>query len=230
MDDSIIEAARKLFCFHSSKRCIDGTDSIVAFGSYDSRVAEYAAKRFKQTGCKVLICSGKEGNWTRGKLDTSEAAWFGSIALKLGVQDTFIYIEDKATNISENIIYSVAIAKELGRKSISFITKPQTILRVWATASNMQLDIKWFVDSPEFSFDHEVSFNKNLNRFFSEMVGDLVRMQIYPKLGYQVEISIPDEVNSANKLLIREGFIDHLPSQYVFKEKERINFRVNNIS
>lgn len=38
------------------------------------------------------------------------------------------------------------------------------------------------------------------------MVGDLIRIKEYPKLGFQIEQDIPDNVWEAGKELIKYGF------------------------
>jgi len=42
------------------------------------------------------------------------------------------------------------------------------------------------------------------------MTGDLQRIIEYPKLGYQAEIELPEEVLESYEYLIAEGFDSHL--------------------
>ncbi len=46
------------------------------------------------------------------------------------------------------------------------------------------------------------------------MVGDLERIREYPKLGFQVEQDIPEEVWQAFERLIEAGYDKHLLSKF----------------
>ena len=58
---------------------------ILGLGSYDLRVAKYAADLYLQNYASKVIFSGNAGNWTIGRWDKSEAEIFKEHAISYGV-------------------------------------------------------------------------------------------------------------------------------------------------
>lgn len=46
-----------------------------------------------------------------------------------------------------------------------------------------------------------------------KLVGDLHRIKMYPKLGYQINQDIPDDIEMAYQKLISLGYTHHLLSE-----------------
>jgi hypothetical protein len=66
-----------------------------------------------------------------------------------------------------------------------------------------------FITSPNISFreQYEHGIRENL---IHEMVGDVQRMTVYPRLGFQIPQEIPEIVSSAYEQLVRLGYDQHL--------------------
>ncbi|MEK7122783.1 MAG: YdcF family protein, partial [Patescibacteria group bacterium] len=82
-------------------------DCILVMGSYDRRVGEYAADLFLNGCAPLLVCSGggmrKESKERFGK---TEGETFADIALRAGVPEGNIVVENKAHNTRENVEFS----------------------------------------------------------------------------------------------------------------------------
>ncbi len=67
--------------------------------------------------------------------------------------------------------------------------------------------MKIYVTSPSLSYEEyfttDTVFKK---RFINVMVGDLLRIKEYPKLGFQIKQNIPEDVWQAGQELIKLGF------------------------
>ncbi len=184
------------------------TEIIVVCCSYDLRVCDYACSLLNKTGAKKLIFTGNRGNWTDNLWSNTEAQVFRERAIKNGINPDKIEVEERATNIGENINFSKELFKD--NETITFISKPNTILRVKLSIPIHLQDHDSYVSSPKFNFPEDVSNVVGLYGIINEMVGDIQRILEYPRLGFQVEHSFPMEVLEAFNFLIEKGFTSHL--------------------
>ncbi len=184
-------------------------DAIVCLGSYDLRVAAYAADLAIVCPASRLLVTGSYGNWTRGVFDAPEAEVFARVMQERGVPADRILIEPNATNVGENIAFSRDL---LGRdtQSAAFVTKPQTQMRVRATIPIHWPGLQASVLAPPLTVEDYQSTQGDLAALPNEMVGDLQRMLAYPELGFQVTTPIPDEILNAFEALKAAGFTEHL--------------------
>ena len=203
--------AQLLWHYHHLNLPIQRSDCIIGLGSYDLRVAERCAELYKDNWAPFIIFSGHEGNWTRGLWHESEAQIFARHAIAKGVPESKIKLERQATNIGENIRFSKALLSLEGitPKSVTIVTKPSTERRVFATCPLQWPEMKVFITSPQIDF-HEQRENGSQDRLIDEMVGDIQRMMVYPKLGFQIPQHIPDDVWTAYEKLVSLGFVGHL--------------------
>jgi hypothetical protein len=204
-------AAQLLFAFHATPDPSAAADLIVCLGSYDTRVAARAADLAAHHPAAPVIVTGHSGNWTRGRIATTEAEAFAAVILEHGVSPARIVLEPRATNIGENIGFSRALAEEAGWRvaSVVFVTKPQTILRVRHTVPVRWPGIAAQVDAPRLGFRDYVTDPAFLHRLVNEMVGDVDRLIAYPRLGFQTPCAVPAPVRSACDLLKANGFDGH---------------------
>ena len=63
---------------------------------------------------------------------------------------------------------------------------------------------------PEHSFDEQPTAEHSLDELIHEMVGDVQRMMVYPRLGYQAPQETPPEVLVAFEELKARGYTRHL--------------------
>lgn len=203
------QAARILWNFHRVYDELEPADAIVGLGSYDLRVAERCADLYKAGLSLQVIFTGAWGNWTKDLFHGSEAVAFGRRAIESGVPSEAITLEERATNIGENLSFTSRLIPEA--VSVILVTKPQTQLRCKATVQKQWPGVRAITTAPQTAFEDQPTGVQNERGLFCEMVGDLERMMTYPARGFQVYVDIPDRVMSAFHTLRSAGFTDHLP-------------------
>lgn len=208
MDSETVKRASELWRYLSSFESVASTDAVVVCCSYDLRVCDYACDLLKRGIAERLVLSGNTGNWTRHIWRQAEAAVFRERALSNGVPVSAIMIEDKATNFGENISFSKRLLPDA--ESVLLVTKPAAVLRVLLTAKAQWSDVDVHVSCPPIRFPHEVSNVVGVLGVIDEMVGDIQRIQEYPKLGYQVPHELPEHIIGSWSYLLRQGFTRHL--------------------
>lgn len=205
----LAEAARILWAFHAVSEPLCPCDVIVGLGSYDPVVAEECAALLQAGFGKAIIFSGREGNWTAGKMERTEAEEFRRIALGKGVAAEKIILEKEATNIGGNITLSQEIIEARAWKSAIFVTKPQTMRRVRLTLDRHGRLEKSVVHAPDYAMEDFIR-KFGPEQLFNEMAGDLDRIIKYPALGFQAATTVPDNVLQAFETLKQCGFTKHL--------------------
>ena len=193
------------------------SDVIFCLCSHDTRVAERASTLMLTGRSKYLVFSGGFGKLTDGLFENSEAETFAQIALEAGVAEGRIIIEDKSTNTGENIrfTYELLEKKKITFYSMILVQKPYMERRTLATFLKQwpRKDVKICVTSPQISFEEYMNAGIiTKNDVINVMVGDMQRIREYPKLGFQVEQEIPNNVWSAFNELVNLGFDKHLIS------------------
>ncbi len=190
--------------FDAPKKC----DAIVVCCSYDLRVCDHACDLLKKGYAETLIISGESGNWTKHIWSESEAIIFRERAISNGIDTKKIILEQRATNFGENIRYSRALIPRA--KTVTFVSKPNSLLRVKLTAEAQWPEVTAYVTSPNIEFPNDISNIVGILGVINEMVGDIQRIQQYPKMGYQAPHKLPETILSAWHYLITQGFTEHL--------------------
>jgi uncharacterized SAM-binding protein YcdF (DUF218 family) len=204
--------ARKLWDYHHTNQVPEKSDCILALGSHDLRVAERAAQLYLDGFAPLLILSGGLGNFTKDMWTEKEADKFAAIAIKRGVPETSILIENKSTNTGENILFTQKLLeeKELHPQSFIVVQKPCMERRSYATFKKHWPDKKLIVTSPQISLKEYPTEEISMEKVINIMVGDLQRIKIYPEKGFQIYQEIPEEVWNAYEKLVVLGFDKHL--------------------
>ena len=202
-------AARALWAFHSVSDTLSPADVIIGLGSYDLRVAHHAARLWQDGLAPRILFTGNRGNWTSDLFGGTEAEAFASAAKAQGVPQAAIELEPEARNIGENIRFAAALCPGITRAI--FITKPQTQLRCRATAQRQAPGITSLITAPPTPYEDQALPHHDRRALICEMVGDLARMAPYAAKGFQTEVPVPPEVQSAADTLIAAGYTDHLP-------------------
>jgi len=177
-------------------------------GSYDLRVCDHACELVNRGVAPRMLITGGSGNWTRHLWGDPEATVFAERARSHGLVDDQILLERRARNFAENIALSRAMFPAMTR--VTFVTKPNSIRRVYQTLPVQWPDIEPCVDAPSFEFPWGVSNVVGVFGLIDEMVGDLHRILVYPALGFQAPLTVPAGVLTAWDALIGEGFDRHL--------------------
>jgi hypothetical protein len=155
-----------------------------------------------------LVISGNVGNWTRHIYNEPEAQVFFRRAIKNGIREDQILLELEATNFGENVTLSKALIPQA--KTVTFVSKPNSLLRAKLTAEAQWPEITAYVSCPKIEFPDDVSNVIGIFGAINEMVGDIERIKKYPSLGFQKEHTFPTEIDEAWEYLMAEGFTEHL--------------------
>lgn len=205
---AVLDHAKQLWTWMSALRAREPSDAVVVCCSYDLRVCDYACDLIKQGLAPRLVLSGKTGNWTRFLWNEPEAHIFRDRALENGIDPDQIHLEDRSTHFGENIAFVRELMPQLQR--VTFVTKPNSILRVALTVPVQWPQVTACVDSPPFEFPREVSNIIGVFGVIHEMVGDVDRVLQYPSRGFQRPYPVPAPVLESWKALIAAGFNWHL--------------------
>jgi len=191
---------------------LERADCILALGSHDLRVAERAAELYLEGWAPLVIFSGGLGNFTKGMWTETEADQFAAIAIRMGVPEASVLVENKSTNTGENILFTQQLLaqKKLDPRSFVVVQKPYMERRSYATFKQHWPDKKLVVTSPQISFEDYPTEEIPLERVINIMVGDLQRIKYYPEKGFQVYQEIPADVWQALEQLVASGFDKHL--------------------
>ena len=135
--------------------------------------------------------------------------------IELGVPKNKIIIENKATNTGENIFFTKRLLEERGinPKKMIGVCKPYMGRRFYATFKKFWPGKKLIVTSPSISFENYANMEISKEVFINIMVGDLQRIKIYPKMGFQIFQKIPEDVWQAYEKLVKLGFNKHLAKE-----------------
>lgn len=204
--------AKKLWDYHHMNHPLEKADCILVLGSYDLRVADRAADLYLAGWAPLLIFSGGLGRLTKLVWTEPEADQLARIAIKRGVPEEAILVENKSTNTGENIQFTQQLLREKNMDPQTFllVQKPYMERRSYATFKNHLPDKKILVTSPQLSFEEYPTPEVPVEKVINSMVGDLQRIREYPSKGFQIFQEIPDEVWQSYEILVKSGFDKHL--------------------
>lgn len=210
------ELAQIVWDYMRYEQPLEKADIIIGLGSDDIRIAEYAADLYMRGyGSKLLFTGGLIEGVYQYFLEP-EAIAFQNRAIELGVPRDAIMVEDQAQNTGENITKSYRILSESGSlpEKIILVQKPFMLRRTYATfmkqwpakdkpkiiTTAIALTMDEYVQDPRYRFE----------RMLNVMIGDLQRIREYPKLGFQIEQDIPENVCQAYEELVSRGYTERL--------------------
>ncbi len=212
----IDQYAKIIWNYHLMHHEMEKADCIFVLGSNDPRVAERGAQLYLEGWAPVIAFSGGFGRLTDKLFDKPEARLFAEVAIKMGVPEDKIIIEDQSTNTGENVRFTREKLRSRGiiPQSIIAVQKPYMERRAYATIKKVWPEIKLLVTSPGLTFDEYCHQSPpdgmSFQELISVMVGDLDRIMVYPQLGYQIAQEVPRSVIEAYEKLVELGYTDHL--------------------
>jgi uncharacterized SAM-binding protein YcdF (DUF218 family) len=182
------EHARVLWDYHVITDPLDKADFVLALGSHDERVAVQAAALVLMQLSPLFVSAGGKGKVTGALWHGSEAERYGAIARKMGVSESAIVIEARSSPTGENITFVHDAFVERGETPTSgiLVSKPYMARRARATARKQWPSVAWRVYPPPFSYDAYPSPDVPEDRMINLLVGDLQRMWLFAKQGFQV--------------------------------------------
>ena len=208
MPTKTIENAAILWNYMSSFGGVHRSEAVVVCCSYDLRVCDYACELIESNVADRLVLTGNRGNWTRHLWSRPEAHVFRERAVQNGVSRDRILVEDRATNLGENVAFSRELLDTA--RAVTFVTKPATVLRLKLTVEAQWPEVEAHVSCPDIKFPADVSNAVGILGVINEMVGDVDRIRLYAERGYQVPHEFPARVMEAWTYLVQEGFTQHL--------------------
>jgi hypothetical protein len=215
VDAAVKSAARVLWDYHRLGQPIAHADLILGLGSYDPRVAEYAATLFLAGKAAWLLFTGgvvQPPERMRTRWNGVEAEVFREIALAQGVPPERILVETRSTNTGENFRFSDALLREhdIDVRHVLTVSKPFMERRALATG---QTQTQWghiAATSPPDTFEDFCFQRFDPAMAISDMVGDLQRLAVYPRQGFSEPQEIPAEVWDAFRFLVAQGYRERL--------------------
>ncbi|EMY69774.1 YdcF family protein [Leptospira vanthielii] len=207
-----LESANLIWNFLSIRDTFQKSDLIFVLCSHDLRVAKYAVDLYKQGLAKYILFSGGLNFFTKHIFPNSEAEAFANLAISENIPKEFIIIENKSSNTGENIQFSKQLLYSLNLKfeNIIAVQKPSMTLRIKLALDKQWPDGNFSIASPNYSLFDAPHSHSNLFMIINEIVGDLQRIIEYPKLGFQSDTIIPDQIILAYCQLIENGYNLHL--------------------
>lgn len=210
-----LKQAKMLWDYHKLNQPIEKKDVLLVLGSHDLRVAEYAAQLFYEGLAPTIIVSGGmahigdllETGWER-----TEAEEFADVMIKNGVPQERILLEKEARNTGDNFKLSRKMLENTGIpfNNVLVLTKPYMERRAYATGKAQWPNVDITVTSPPIDFEQYIKDSIDPEAQINIMVGDLNRIIEYPKLGYQIEQIVPENVLAAYEALQTAGYNRHL--------------------
>ena len=205
-----------LWNYHKLNQKIKKCDLILGFGSHDLNVAKRCAELFLNGYGDMIIFTGGFGRITKDLWHMTEAEKFAQVAIKMGVPKDKIIIENQSTNTGENISNTKKLLSALNLHPSSFliVDKPYRERRTFATLKKQWSEIDFIITSPKSTYEEYCNFYSHgeisKDEFISIMVGDLQRIDLYGKNGFQIKQEIPNKVWNAYNKLVSLNFDKHL--------------------
>ncbi len=209
---NVIELAQKIWDYHHLNHQLEKADCIMVLGSHDPRVAKRGARLYLDEWATLLIFSGGLGNLTVEVWDEPEADKFARIARNMGVPASHILIENKSTNTGENVHFTRNLLTKQGHNPQKFILvqKPYMERRTYATFRKVWPEKDIIATSPQIPFGVYPTAEISQDDVIHIMVGDLQRIKLYHKKGFQIYQEIPTDVWAAYETLVELGYTGNL--------------------
>ena len=186
-------------------------DLILALGSHDLRVADFAAALYRRGAAPLVVCAGGLGKITEELWTGSEGELFAERCEALGVPREHILVENRSRNTGENFTRTRELLGGLGLRPASGICvcKPYMNTRALATGRKQWPELSWSVGTPALSFEAYFPGGPPA-REIALMVGDLQRLRVYAQLGFQAPTEVPEAVWQAGQRLALDGYDDYV--------------------
>jgi len=215
MNEEVLRLARIIWDYHWVQQEAVPADVIIALGTNDLRVAEFAADLFLRSYGATLVCTGgvaHKGDLLETSWEKTEAEMYADVAIRRGVPRERILLETHATNTAENIRFArdMLSRREIRPRNIVLAVKPFMRRRVWATLSIEWPEIKATIASPQMTLDEYFTDELGPDKIINIMMGDLQRLWVYARKGWSVPQPLPAEVREAYLQLAALGFTKHL--------------------
>src|SRR3954453_23778680 len=156
--EEVLESARCVWEYHQLRHKPIPADLIIALGTNDLRVAEFAADLYLGGFGKHVLCTGAiahAGDLLATPWERTESEMYAEVAVRRGVPRDRILLEARATNTAENIRFSRELVEGHGLKPANVVlaAKPFMQRRTWAHMAVEWPEMPATVASPALSLD-----------------------------------------------------------------------------
>lgn len=215
-NEAYYEPLSEIWNYLKLNQTLQRADCIIGFGNYNLDIPRRAAELYFRGYAERILFSGGFGRNTLGILSISEAERFAETAMKCGVPENVIIIENRSTNTAENILFSRNLLSELGLASLSVLGVHQPCMerRIVAAFGIYWPECHFSVTSPEVSLkeflDHAEKYGITRRAAIEEITGDFERIETYAAKGWQLPQEIPDSARKAFSKLSSLGYTGQL--------------------
>ena len=215
IDTELLRQARVIWNYLQLAQEPAAADLIIALGTNDLRVAEFAADLYLRGFGPLLLLSGgfaHQHDLLATAWPKTEAEMFAGVAERRGVPRERMLLETRATNTAENIRYvrDLIGERELKPRNLLFAVKPFMQRRVWATLAVEWPQIPATLASPKMTLEEYFTEELAPDKIINIMMGDLQRVWVYARKGWSAPQLLPAEVHDAYRRLAELGFTKHL--------------------
>jgi uncharacterized SAM-binding protein YcdF (DUF218 family) len=215
ISEEVLRSARVIWEYHQLRHKPIPADVIIALGTNDLRVAEFAAELYHRGFGRVLVCTGAiahQDDLLATPWSKSEAEMYADVAQRRGVPRDCILLETHATNTAENIRFARALLEQHSRTpdNVVIAVKPFMQRRTWATLAVEWPEMPATVASPAMTLEEYFTAELTPEKIINIMMGDLQRIWIYGRRGWSAPQRVPEPVMSAWSHLRELGFTRHL--------------------
>lgn len=208
----LVDDVRALWDYHDMHHELRPTDVGIGLGSHDLGVATYTAELYHAGLFGRIVFSGANAPTTVTRFPRGEAVHYREHALQLGVPDTAILVEPRATNTGQNIDYSRATLEAAGVTpcSVTLISRPYQQRRAYATCRRAWPQVDVICASQRLPLAEYVAGIGDADRVINMLVGDTQRITVHAQRGFAIAQEIPDHVAAAHRRLIDAGYTSRL--------------------
>jgi uncharacterized SAM-binding protein YcdF (DUF218 family) len=186
----------------------------IGLGSHDLGVATHTADLYHQGMFPRIVFTGANAPTTKERFPRGEAVHYREHALDLGVPDSSILVEPKATNTGDNIDFTRTVLDEHGAldqiRSVLLISRPYQQRRSYAICRKKWPQVDVLCSSLPLPLDDYVRSIGDADRVINMLVGDTQRIWVYPDNGWAIKQPVPDGVHDAYGHLVHAGFTSRL--------------------
>ena len=215
MTEEALSLARIVYSYHHLNHTPVPADVIVALGTNDLRIADFAAGLYQRGYGRKVVCTGgiaHVSDLLATRWNIPEAEMYAAILQRRGVPDEDTLLETRASNTSENFSFTRELLRQAGiqPKNILIAVKPFMQRRAWATMAVEWPEMPATVASPNLTLDEYFTGELTPDRIVNIIVGDLQRIWVYARKGYSAPQHLPAEVKRAYEGLVAMGYTEHL--------------------
>jgi uncharacterized SAM-binding protein YcdF (DUF218 family) len=215
ISEEALSLARIIWNYHQLRHQPIPADVIVALGTNDLRVADFAADLYLRGFGSTLVCSGgvaHQDDLLATRWEKTEAEMYAEAAARHGVPRERILLETRACNTAENIRFTRGLLgkQQMRPRNIVLAVKPFMQRRVWATMAVEWPEMPATLASPDMTLDQYFTSELTPEKIVNIMMGDLQRIWVYARRGWSAPQRLPAEVRDAYQGLVDLGFTKHL--------------------